>query len=650
MRMRKWLRSWVVQVGVAGAAVAVVLTAPFASPNPASAKVVIAGASSLSDRVTVNFAEKPPKPDKRDFFDKPDKPDKLAKASSVHILAFNDLHGNLQAGGNNIYGEFAGGAAYLAKMLKERQAMYGDAQATVFAGDNIGASPLENGLFFEEPITIATNMMHVDAASVGNHEFDKGAAELLRIQNGGCRPVEGCTAAPYALPQGGKTRIYPGANFPYLSANVKVTATGKTLFPAWKKVLVRGDAGYVDIGFIGEVLESTPTIVTPTGVAGLTFEDEADAANDVLNDKNADEVDAWVLVIHEGGAQTSAALNGCAGNLAGSPILDIASRLDPRIKIIVSAHTHNEYRCTITAGGVTRLITSAASFGRILTDITLDFDAKNNLLAASATNTIVKNALNPRLSSSTVRQPDTSKEDPQVQAVVNQYVTASAPLANQVIGRAQGDLNRTDTNGRGETTLGDVIADAQLVATQPPPLGGAQLAFMNPGGVRADLPAALISGGEQPGQVTYGEAFTIQPFGNSLVTKTMTGDMIRRLLQQQFSVGGVPCNGGTVSGSTPPRVLQISSTFKYESAPNAATCEGKVGQMWVNGVLVQPTDSFRVTMNNFLATGGDGFTVFNEGTNSLGGAQDIDALVAYFQAAGATGIAVPPLNRIVAKP
>jgi 5'-nucleotidase len=187
------------------------------------------------------------------------------------------------------------------------------------------------------------------------------------------------------------------------------------------------------------------------------------------------------------------------------------------------------------------------------------------------------------------------------------------------------------------------------VATQPPPLGGAQLAFMNPGGVRADLPAALISGGEQPGQVTYGEAFTIQPFGNSLVTKTMTGDMIRRLLQQQFSVGGVPCNGGTVSGSTPPRVLQISSTFKYESAPNAATCEGKVGQMWVNGVLVQPTDSFRVTMNNFLAFGGDGFTVFNEGSDALGGAQDIDALIAYFAAAEPGGIAVPALDRIVAK-
>src|SRR5262249_53348396 len=158
-----------------------------------------------------------------------------------------------------------------------------------------------------------------------------------------------------------------GANFQYLSANVKVTASGQTLFPAWGKKKLRGDAGNVDVGFIGEVLKSTPTIVTPTGVAGLTFEDEADAANAVLNSKNAKDVNAWVLVVHEGGAQSGApVLNGCAGNLAGSPILDIASRLDPRIKVIVSAHTHNEYRCLVTTNGVTGLITSAASFGRIL--------------------------------------------------------------------------------------------------------------------------------------------------------------------------------------------------------------------------------------------------------------------------------------------
>jgi 5'-nucleotidase len=250
--------------------------------------------------------------------------------------------------------------------------------------------------------------------------------------------------------------------------------------------------------------------------------------------------------------------------------------------------------------------------------------------------------LNPRLSSTTVRQPDTSKEDPQVQAVVDQYVTAAAPLANKVIGKVNGDLTR-NASAFGESTLGDVIADGQLVATKPAGLGGAQLAFMNPGGIRGDLLASAVSsGGEAPGEVTYGEAFTIQPFGNSLVTKTMSGDMIRRLLQQQF----FGC-GGTAPTSN--RYLQISSTFKYESAPAATACADKIGKMWVSGVEVTPASTYRVTMNNFLASGGDGFTVFNEGSSALGGAQDIDAWVDYF-ALFPGGINVPALDRIVAKP
>jgi 5'-nucleotidase len=622
----RWVR-WTVPLALA-MAVGAVLVSTLASPNMASADVVIAGARSISDPVSIAYGVK-----------------KQGTTTDVHVLAFNDLHGNLEAAGNNIYGHFAGGAAYLAKAIKDRQAQYGGQEATVFAGDNIGASPLANGLFFEEPITVASNLMNVDFASVGNHEFDKGSAELLRIQNGGCRPVEGCTAAPYALLGGGTTNVYPGADFQYLAANVVVDATGKSLFPPYATKTFRTDHGNkkLEVGFIGEVLEEAPTIVTPTGVAGLTFDDEADTANAIVQDEKAKHVGAWVLVVHQGGQQSGApALNGCAGNLAGSDIDKIAQCLDPRIKVIVSAHTHNEYRCTVTAGGVTRLVTSAASFGRILTDITLTLDDKTgHVVQASAQNSIVDNALNPRIDGTTVRQPDPSKEDPAVAAVVNQYVTASAPLANQVIGRIQGDLTRTGSPF-GESALGDVIADAQYVATKEVQLGGAQLAFMNPGGIRADiLFNAISTRKEAPGEVTYGEAFTVQPFGNSLVTKTMTGDMIRRMLQQQFPGCAVP---------TSARILQISSTFSYEQAPAAPACADKIGQMRVNGVVVNPNDSFRVTMNNFLATGGDGFTVFNEGTNALGGAQDIDALVDYFQAAGAAGIAVPPLNRIVAKP
>ncbi len=221
---------------------------------------------------------------------------------------------------------------------------------------------------------------------------------------------------------------------------------------------------------------------------------------------------------------------------------------------------------------------------------------------------LVTNALNAP-GPGVTRVPDTSKEDPQVQAVVNQYVTASAPLANQVIGRIQGDLTR-DASPRGESTLGDVIADSQLVATAPANLGGAVIAFMNPGGIRADMHTTDISsGGEAVGEVTYGEAFMVQPFGNSLVTKTMTGDMLRRLLEQQFPGCG---------GQTTRRTLQVSVSFRYEQDPSATECAARIGRMFINGTEVGPTNSFRITMNNFLATGGDGFTVFNEGTDATG--------------------------------
>ena len=625
---RTWFRSWVTHVALAALAVGVVIAAPLASTKSnAKDTVIISGARSISDRVAVTFQ----KPSKHPTTD-------------VHLLAFNDLHGTLEPAGNNIYGKFAGGAAYLAKTVEDKQAQYGDLQATIFAGDNIGASPLANSLFFEEPITIASNLMHVDFASVGNHEFDKGSTELLRIQNGGCKPVVGCTAAPYALPNGSTTDVFPGADFQYLSANVVVNATGETMFPAFGvKEFTSGSGKTIDVGFIGEVLEATPTIVTPTGVAGLTFQDEADAANLAVEELSQDlDVKTNVLVIHEGGFQTTgAALNGCAGNLAGSPIAEIAGRLDPSIKVIVSAHTHAEYRCTITTGGVTRLITSASSFGRILSDITLTIDDRTGkLVQASANNIIVENALNTPAPGVT-RIPDPTKADPQVQALVDQYVTAAAPLANVVIGKIQGDLTRTGSL-QGESALGDVIADAQLAATAPANLGDADLAFMNPGGIRNDLRVSDISsGGEAPGEVTYGEAFTVQPFGNSLVTKTMTGAMIRSLLEQQFPGCG---------GQTTQRILQISSTFSYQQAALAVACADKIGTMWVNGVPVAAGDTFRVTMNNFLATGGDGFTVFNQGTNALGGAQDIDAFVAYFAANEPAGIAVPPLNRIVPKP
>jgi len=624
--------------GLATAALGAVLLAPLTgvtaglapASGPSTPGVLIDGARSLDDAVSVSYETKP------------------VRSTDLHLLAWNDFHGNLEPAGLNIYGKFAGGAAYLAKLVKDRQAQYGRRQATVLAGDNIGAAPLADALFSEEPATVVTNLMNVDFASVGNHEFDKGTAELLRVADGGCG-ADKCAGKPYALPSGRSTNVYPGAKFQYLSANVLNTKK-KPLFPAYGiKKLPVGHGDDVKIGFIGETLKDTPTIVTPSGVAGLTFLDEAKAANDAVAKLRKQGVRIPVLVVHQGGAQAApATLNGCAGALAGSPIAAIAAQLDPSIKVIISGHTHNEYRCTITTDGVTRLVTSAASFGRVLSDLTLTVnDRTGELVSASATNTVVENALNAP-GTGVVRQPDPSKEDPKVAAVVQQYVTAAAPLANKVIGTIQGDLTRTGS-ATGESTLGDVIADAQLTATAGAGVGAAKVAFMNPGGIRADLKASDISsGGEAVGQVTYGEAFTVQPFGNSLVTKTMTGAQIRSLLEQQFAGCG---------GQTTGKVLQVSSSLKYEQStaalpatPSAADCAAKIGTIWVSGAVLNPTDSLRVTMNSFLATGGDGFGAFNSGTDVLGGAQDIDALASYLSAAGSTGVAVPALTRIVPKP
>lgn len=600
-------------------AVVAVSVAPLAAGGGGASAAVIDGARSLQDSVVVRF----PRP-------------ATGPTTDVHVLGFNDFHGNLEPATLNIYGQFAGGAAWLSRAIKDRQALYGERVATVMAGDNIGASPLVNGLFFEEPATIVTNLMGVDYGSVGNHEFDKGAAELLRIQDGGCRP-EGCTGAPYALAGGGSSDVYPGADFQYLAANVIVEATGEPLLPAYgTKAVPNSSGGTTTVGFIGAVLEETPTIVTPSGVAGLDFIDEADAANAAVDDLRAAGAETIVLVIHQGGFQQGgSALNGCNGNLAGTPILDIASRLDPAIDVIVSGHTHSEYRCTLTTGGTTRLITSASSFGRILTDITLTIDdATGQLTVASAENVIVRNSTNTPGAGIT---PDLAlPKDPEVAAVVAQYVAAAAPLANEVIGSITADITRA-ADAQGESALGDVIADVQLAATAPADKGGAVIAFMNPGGIRADLVYAASAGGEAPGQITYGEAFTVQPFGNSLVVKTLTGAQIRSLLEQQF----VGCGGQTTQ-----RILQISAGFSYEQDASAATCAAKVGAITLDGNPIDPGASYRVTMNSFLATGGDGFTVFNAGTDPLGGELDTDALRAYF--ATASPVAPGPQDRILA--
>ena len=526
---------------------------------------------------------------------------------NVQILAVNDFHGNLQppAGSSGRVGSVdAGGAEYLATHLRSLKATNPNT-VVVSAGDLIGASPLLSALFHDEPTIEAFNQIGLDYNAVGNHEFDEGAVELKRMQDGGCHPVDGC------LDGDG----FAGANFRFLAANVVYTKNGKTLFPAYK---IRSFAG-AKVAFIGMTLEGTPTIVTPSGVAGLTFLDEANTVNALVPELKAQGIETIVVLIHEGGAQVAPApYNGCVG-ISGA-IVDIVNHFDPEVDAVISGHTHNAYNCVIN----NMLVTSASSFGRVVTKVDLTINrASGEVIGKSANNQIVTRDV-------------TKAAD--ITTLIDRYNAIAAPLANRVIGSITANIVRT-ANPAGEQPLGDVIADAQLDATSDPAFGGAVVAFMNPGGIRTDLLYAGSAAGEGDGNVTYGESFAVQPFGNNLVTLTLTGAQIDTLLEQQFNNPG--------SGQT--RFLQVSRSFSYSwSASAPAGSKVDPATIKINGVTVDPNASYRVTVNNFLADGGDNFFVLRDGTNRLGGAVDTDALEAYFVAN--SPVSPPALNRITQVP
>lgn len=526
---------------------------------------------------------------------------------NVQILALNDFHGNLlpPSGSSGRVGTIdAGGVEYLATHINNLRALNPNT-VVVSAGDMVGASPLISALFHDEPTIEAFNLIGLDFNAVGNHEFDEGWSELVRLQEGGCHPVDGCLDGD----------DFAGAEFQFLAANVTRKDNGKTIFPAYK---MRSFAG-AKIAFIGMTLEGTPSIVTPSGIADLNFLDEADTVNALIPELKAKGIETIVVLIHEGGVQSSPApYNGCVG--ISGPIVDIVNRFDDEVDVVISGHTHQPYNCTIDG----KLVTSAFSFGRLVTKIDLTIDRETGeVTTMAADNRIVTRDV---------------VKDSFLTALVNKYNALVAPIANRVIGSITGNITRT-TNAAGESALGDVIADAQLYATADPANGGAVIAFMNPGGIRADLTYAGSPAGEGDGNVTYGESFTVQPFGNNLVTVTMTGAQIDTLLEQQF----VGC------GQTSNRILQVSNGFTYSWSSSAPACN-KVDptSIKLNGVTLDPAGSYRVTMNSFLADGGDGFTTFTLGTDRLGGAVDTDALEAYF--AVFSPVAPGPMNRITVLP
>jgi 5'-nucleotidase len=553
------------------------------------------------------------------------------------FLSYNDFHGAIDppsGSGSTVNGTPAGGVEYLATWLKRLRAearTEDRSTLTVGAGDLIGATPLVSAAFHDEPTIELMNLVGLQISSVGNHEFDEGVAELLRMQRGGCHPTDGC--------QDGDG--FGGADFHYLAANTISKKTGLPILPPIDIKLVDG----VPVGFVGVTLEGTAGIVNPAGIQNVRFADEVQTANKWGNLLKRLGVKAQVLLVHEGGQQnvTPPAVPGvssCAGFTG--PIVPIVAGLNPEFGVVVSGHTHRFYSCTLpNSSGADSVVTSAGTNGQLITDIDYTLDRRTGRFAdVSAENVIVENGVrNPDGTWQTtgpnvyVRNPDTV--DPEAKQLADKYRAAVAPIANRVVGRISGDITRTAAPS-GESALGDVIADAQLAYTQT---SGAQLALMNPGGIRSDFLAAASPGGESAGEITYGEAFTVQPFNNLVVTQTLTGAQIKEVLEQQFA---------GYAGQSTTKILQVSNGFTY-SYSATAPLGSKVSNLALNGVPIDPAATYRVTTNDFLANGGDGFSALTAGTDrTTAPGFDIDALVAYLGANAPVGPG--PRDRITLLP
>ncbi|MFO1285437.1 MAG: bifunctional metallophosphatase/5'-nucleotidase [Rubrivivax sp.] len=537
-------------------------------------------------------------------------PPRATEPVAVKILAINDFHGNLRpsAGGIRIKDPAdatktvvvpAGGSEHLATLVAQLRATNPN-HIFVAAGDLIGATPLLSSLFRDEPTIESLSLMGLEASAVGNHEFDKGADELLRMQRGGCSSAAGSgSAEPCKGPQ-----PFTGARFTYLAASTVVNATGQTLFPAYHVKRFQG----IPVAFIGLTLKDTPTIVVPDGVRGLTFRDEAETVNALVPVLKQQGIGAIVLLIHEGGAPTGD-YNECPG-ISGA-IVGIVEKLDRAVDLVISGHTHRAYNCRI--GG--RLVTSADKYGTVLSEIDIVLDPKTGgVTSARADNQIVRTSF---------------AKDARQTALIETYERLVAPLAQRVVGRIAAPLSRTAA-ANGESALGQVIADAQLAATARE--FGARLALMNPGGIRADL--APRAGDD--GQVRYEDLFSVQPFYNNLVTMTLTGAQLVQVLEQQW------LNQPTAAG----RVLSVSRGFTY--AWDASKPPGQrivPGSVKFDGVPIAADATVRVTVNGFLAGGGDNFTVLRQGREVRTGMMDVDAFEEFVRAAG-PGVAPGTLDRI----
>lgn len=524
----------------------------------------------------------------------------------VRIIAINDFHGHLEPGNNAVQVPDprdpaksvplrSGGAAYLAARIRQLQAEQPH-NIVVSTGDLIGASPLISGLFLDEPTIEVMNAIGIDVNAVGNHEFDRGTRELLRIVDGGCRTDAVGDSVSCASP----SHTYPGARFPFISSNVQYR-DGKLLFAP---SVVRSIDG-VKIGFIGAVTRSTPGIVHPAGIASLRFSGEARAINAAAEQLRQQGVQAIVALIHEGG-DTDGGFNECV-NPRG-PIFEIERELDPAIDLVLSAHTHRGYRCVVND----RLVIQGASFGRLVSVIDLAIERPSGDVLRGQTrsrNVPVPNGLTEQERVQAAYP--ALAPDPEVAAIVEYYRERAAPLASRPVGRLAETFDRNPTVG-GDHALGRLIADAQLSATREQ---GAVVAFTNPGGIRTEIRPNAADG-----TVTFGDLYAAQPFGNTLVTVTLTGAQLKTLLEQQWSP----------RDSERARILQPSRGFSYSWNPARPVGARVIADsMRLDGRTITTDGTYRVTLNDFLVGGGDGFRVLRDSRDAVGGPLDIEALMSY---------------------
>ncbi len=536
----------------------------------------------------------------------------------AQMLSFNDYHGHLEATSDarltpaqDPDQNLVGGVEYLSTTLSAlRTKSLDDRSVTVAAGDLIGGSPFLSGLFQDEPSVESLNLIGLDVSSVGNHEFDEGTDELLRMQNGGCHPEKGCffPNEPYA-----------GADFNWLAANVVNRSDGETLLPGTE---IR-NLGGIDVGFIGMTLEATPTLVSPSGVASVEFLDEIETANASAAALQAQGVEAIVVLLHEGGFQAGG-YNGCDG--ISGPIVDIVNGFDPAIDHVVTGHTHMPYVCNIPdANGDDRWVTSANQYGRVVTE--------TSLVLSQTTGDVVRDRV--MSANNLVLR---TEADPAATALIAKWAELGAVVGGEVVGTVTEDITGDSSGDRGiETPMGNLIADAILWGTEAPENGGADIAFMNVGGIRASFLVDGQTHGEAPGEITYAEAFAVAPFGNILVTLDMTGQQIKDVLEQQY----VPTRSR--------QFLHIAASGGLTYTWDKTAPQGEqISDLQLDGTPLDPAATYRVATLNFLAEGGDQFTVFTEGANLVGGPEDLANLVAFLEAN--PGLSAPALDRVTEVP